>query len=119
MTQIRLPAGLFAASAFALTACAHQTTVSPDTRTAAAQVRAYIDPVSGQLLSEPPAGELKPLTLPLPDDSKIEILKLAGDEKGVRFHGQRRATAIATVDADGTVKTSCIEGTAADAHETH
>jgi hypothetical protein len=91
------------------------------------QMRAYINPVTGQLLSEPPAGELQPLSLPQPDDSKIEILNLPGGVKGVRFHGQRRATVIATVDADGNVKTDCIEGTATalegvsrdDRHETH
>jgi hypothetical protein len=83
--------------------------------------------VTGQLLSEPPPGELRPLSLPQPDDSKIEILNLSGGMKGVRFHGQRRATAVAAVDADGNVKTDCIEGTAAStdgvssdgSHETH
>ena len=122
-TRIRLFAGVSLAFALALEGSARST----GDHAIAPQMRAYVDPVTGQLLSEPPPGELHPLSLPRPDDSKIEILNLPGGMKGVRFHGQRQSTVIATVDADGTVKTNCIEGTAAepesvsrsDRHETH
>jgi hypothetical protein len=83
---------------------------------AAAAMRAYIDPATGELLPEPPPGEaLRQLPIPSlePDDSKIEVLNLPDGVKGVLFHGQRQATVVATLDKDGSLKTECIESTKA------
>ena len=77
-------------------------------------MRAYIDPATGRLLPGPPPG-VRELPIPslAPDDSKIEVVHHPNGATQVRFHGQRQATAIATLGSDGTVHTDCIEGTAA------
>jgi len=78
-------------------------------------IRAYVDPLTGELLQGPPPGlRLRPLQPPglVPDDSRLEFLEAADGTHGVLFHGQRQATMTATLDADGSVRTHCVESTA-------
>jgi hypothetical protein len=79
-------------------------------------MRAYVDPATGALTPDPAPGtpQREPLVPGLvPDDSKLEFLELPDGTKGVLFHGQRQATVIATLAADGSVQTKCVESTAA------
>ena len=96
------------------------TTDPPHTATAAAAsgseaMRAYVDPTTGELLPQPPAGMLRPIAPPpamIPDDSKLEFIEAPDGTRGVFFHGQRQATVTATIGADGSVTTRCVESTA-------
>ena len=78
-------------------------------------MRAYIDPLTGKLIPEPAPEAQRELALPqlVPDNSKLELLEMEDGTKGVLFHGQRQATVIAKVQADGSIKTECIESTTA------
>ncbi len=89
---------------------------SPGAPAATSGIRAYLDPVTGKLSPEPsPADVRRALLVPglEPDDSRIEVLALPNGAKGVRFHGQRQATMIATLADDGSLQTRCVESTAA------